>query len=273
MTPLMYDQLSAAFSSNPGAIFANQPVSTFSESVSTWGARVLIEPNCQNFSVRLGVYNGGPRDQGRTSAHGLDWSLDLDQSTFLVGEFAYKLNQGPYASGLPGNYKVGVMHDTGPFDRFDSPGTTERGNTGYYFLFDQMLIPKRAAVVQDKKHPSNWPTGRRWSHPTTQGLYAWGAVVAHPDESVNLFPYWVTASLHYKGPFTCRAADRVGIGYRYGFLSGDVPLQDESSLEAFYAFQVNTWFRVSPNVQYIWNPSGGVNANALVVGFQTSLDL
>lgn len=273
MTPLLYDQLSAAFSSNPGAFFANQPVTTFSESVSTWGARLLIEPDCENYSVRVGVYNGWPRDQGRTGAHGLDWSMDLGTSTFLIGEFAYKLNQHPSDTGLPGNYKVGVMHDTGPFDRLDASGAAERGNTGYYGVFDQMLYSERASRVQDKRGSPSWPVGRRWSHPTDEGLYVWGAAVVHPEEAVNLFPYWLTGSLHYKGPIPGRHADRVGIGYRYGFSASDLALKDESSLEAFYACQFNAWLRISANAQYIWNPSGGVNPNAFVVGFQTSVDL
>ena len=272
-TPILYEFLSAGFSSNPGAFFANQPVTVFSEAVATWGARALFTPKGRDYEVRLGVYNGWPRDQGRTDAHGLDWSLNLDESALLIGEFAYKLNQDAGDAGLEGNYKFGVMHDTGSFDQFSSPGRTTSGNTGYYFIFDQLVYAEQGPVILDENHPSNWSVGRRQTHPKNQGLYVWGSVVANPDDSINLFPYWVTGGLQYKGLFEDRGADRLGVGFRYGFTTPDLVLNDEYSLEAYYHYQINKWLSVAPDLQYIWNPGGGDNPNAFVVGFAVHRNL
>ena len=300
-TPILYEFLSAGFSSNPGGFFVNQPVTTFSEAVATWGARLLITPKGKRFEVRLGAYNGWPRDQGRTDAHGLDFSMNLDESTFLIGEFAYKLNQRLDDKGLPGNYKFGVMHDTGPFNRFDStdptsgsvivpssfgfssetgsfvhydsPVATKRGETGYYVVFDQLLHFEKPIGVKDKDHPSNWKVGWKRSHPPYQGLYLWGAFVAHPDESISLYPYWLNVGLHYKGLIPKRDADRVGVGFRYGVTTPDLALKDEYSVEFYYHYQILQWMKISPDVQYIWNPGGGDIPNSLVIGFEFSMDL
>jgi carbohydrate-selective porin OprB len=268
-TPFLYEFQSAAFSSNPGAFFSNQPATTFSEAVSTWGARLLFSPKHRDFDVRLGIYNAWPRDQGRTDAHGLDWALGLDTAALLAAEYAYKFNQDPEDTGLPGNYKFGILYDTGPFDRFDVTGTTESGNASYYFIFDQMLFSEGRKRVVGPDHPSKWKVGKYKNHPSDQGLYVWGSIVASPDEAINLSPHWLTGGLHYKGPFKNRDADRIGIGYRYGYMSDVLGIEDESSTEIYYHLQPNRWSSLSLNLQYIKNPSGGSYPDAFVpsVGF------
>ena len=265
----LYEFQSAGFSSNPGGFFANQPTTTFSEAVATWGARMLFSPAGKDYSIRLGIYDGWPRDQGRTSAHGLDWSFGFDKASLLVGEYAYKFNQDSADTGLPGNYKVGIMYDTGPFSLYDDPNSSKDGNAGYYFIFDQMVFSESNKKSADSNHASNWRVGKYRNHPSDEGLYVWGSVVANPDDTINLFPYWLTGGLHYKGPFKSRHADRIGIGYRYGFMTDNLALEDESATEAYYHFQVNPASSLSLNLQYIKNPGGGGNPNAFVtsVGF------
>lgn len=270
-TSFIYEYQSAGFSSNPGSFFANQPTTTFSEAVSTWGARMLFSPTGKDYDIRVGIYDGWPRDQGRTSAHGLDWSVGFDKASLLAGEFAYKFNQDPEDTGLPGNYKIGIMYDTGSFSRYDVPESSKRGNTGYYFIFDQMIFSERTKKGADPNHPSNWKVGKYRNHPPDEGLYVWGSAVVNPDTSINLFPFWLTGGIHYKGPFKNRPADRIGIGYRYGYMTDSLALADESATEAYYHYQINPAFTLSINLQYIKNPGGGAVPNAFVPSLGLSI--
>jgi len=263
---LMYDYMSAGYTSSAGALFINQPVTTFSFPIATWGARVVIAPKDEDYTVRMGVYNGWPRDLARDVANGVDFSLNLDKSTFLISEFAYQLNQNPEDQGRPGNYKIGVMYDTGPFERFDRPGKEKDGNFGFYVIGDQMLY-RETVSVKPPEHLANWKVGFKQSHPTDQGLYAWANFVVNPDEEINFAPYWVSGGLTYKGLFPGRDADRLGIGFYHAFLSSDSGLDDETQIEAFYRYQFKPWLGIGPDIQYFVNPGGLTdNDNSLVLG-------
>ena len=267
---LTYDYMSAGYNSSPGAFFLNQPVTTYAFPIATWGARVVIAPKDEDYNVRMGVYNGWPRDLARDVANGVDFSLNLDKSTFLISEFAYQLNQDPEDQGRPGNYKIGVMYDTGPFERFDQPGEEKDGNFGFYVMGDQMLYREPVPVLPPD-HPANWKVGFKQSHPTTQGLYAWANFVANPDDDINIAPYWVSGGLTYKGLFPGREADRLGIGFYHAFLSSDSGLDDETQIEAFYRYQFKPWLGIGPDIQYFVNPGGSPGSdNALVLGLNLS---
>ena len=263
---LMFDFMSAGYTSSPGALFINQPVTTYAFPIATWGARVVIAPKDEDYNVRLGAYNGSPRDLDRAGAHGHDFSINLDESTFLIGEFAYQLNQDPEDQGRPGNYKIGFMYDTGSFERFDQPGKEKEGNFGFYVIGDQMLY-REPVPVYPSDHPANWKVGFKKSHPTDQGLYAWAVFVANPDDDINFTPYWASGGLTYKGLIPGREADRLGIGFYRGFTSSDSGVNDETQIEAFYRLQVKSWLSIGPDIQYIVNPAGSPDAdNALVLG-------
>jgi len=262
----MLEYMSAGYSSSPGGMFLNQPTTTFAFPIATWGARAVVKPKDTDIEVRLGVYNGYPRNLADADKGGVDFSLELDESTFVMGEFGYKLNQDPGDKGLPGNYKVGFMYDSGSFERFDQPGESKRNNPGFYVIFDQMLH-REANPDYPAGHPANWKVGWRQSHPTTQGLYVWGAFVGNPDEDINIAPYWLSGGLAYKGLISGRPADRLGIGFYHAFFTSDVELDDETHIEGFYKFQVTSWLGVGLDVQYVINPAlSGGGDDAVVVG-------
>jgi porin len=82
-------------------------------------------------------------------------------------------------------------------------------------------------------------------------------------------------------PFAYRTDDTVGIGMGYTHVSNRVaglerdttyytgtatPTQSgETYVEATYQYQVYPWLQLQPDVQYIFNPGGGV-ANPSVAG-------
>lgn len=261
----MLDFMSAGYSSSPGGIFLDQPVTTFAFPIATWGARIAIVPKSQDFMVKMGVYNGWPRDLARGDANGVDFSINLNKSVFLIGEFAYQLNQDEEDSGLPGNYKIGFMYDTGPFTRFDRSGEEKRGNFGLYVIADQMFY-RESSMEYDEGHPANWKVGYRKSHPTDQGLYGWLSFIVNPDDSINIAPYWLSAGLTYKGLIPTREADRLGVGFYHAFFSPDIGLSDETQIELFYRCQITSWLGIGPDFQYFINPAGASNDKAFVLG-------
>lgn len=268
----MYDFMSLGYTSNPGGFFLNQPVTTFAEPIATWGARILVEPKDGDYNFRFGVFNGWPRDLGLTDG-GVDFSMNPDSSLFVINEFAYKLNQDPEDQGLPGNFKIGWMYDTGPFTRFDEPDATKRGNFGMYVVADQMLFREKPAVTPSD-HPANWKGGRRRVHPTHQGLTAFMAFVMNPDESVSFAPYWLSAGLQDKGLFPGRDADRTTVGFYYAFLTPDIRSVDyEFMLEALHFFQLRPWLQIGLDVQWFVNPGGAGAPNSFVPGINLHFQL
>jgi porin len=242
--------ISNGYYCNPGGIYLNQPVPANSVwPIATWGARIKIEPKKQDFVFFLGVYNGSQADtQMNASEHGVDFRLNLFESTFVLGEFLYKLNQDPEDHGLPGNYRIGGMYDSGSFARLDDSTQTRRGNPGYYLIGDQMLFRERNSNSKD------------------QGLYGMANFVHNPRTAFNLAPYWVSAALYYKGAIPHRDADTINFGFYYASLSPDSALDYELQFRVYYTFQFTPWFFMSPHAQIFKKPGGGQLPNAVVLG-------
>jgi carbohydrate-selective porin OprB len=270
----LYDYPTTGISSSPGAWFANMPVTANSLAMATWGARLLFTPKGKDFDVRFGVYNGIP--SGDVGRNGFDFSMDLDSSTFFMGEFAYKLNQKKDDSGLPGNYKFGYMYDTRQFKRMDIDGAFTYGNIGSYFIFDQMVFRERDQTDDNPKNSANWKSGRiKAKHSTDQGLYIWGNFNIYQDQTINIFPYWVMGGVVYKGAFAKRHADRVGIAYYYGQSSryGPSPGTNGQGIEGFYNWQIKEWWALGFTFAYITNISLGTLPNAFIPGLHMQIEL
>ena len=69
-----------------------------------------------------------------------------------------------------------------------------------------------------------------------------------------------------------------GVGYSCGYFTEDdpanYPRNCESVTEAYYNIKINDWFVVSPNMQYVANPTDGAGTeitDAFVLGLRTSL--
>jgi porin len=268
---LLFSFMSPGYNANPGAFYLNQPVMSFAYPVATWGAQIKVAPKKQDFQFFLGVYNGWPRNLADGDKRGVDFTMNLFKSTFVVGEFWYKLNQDPEDQGLPGNYKIGGMYDSGPFSRLDNSSETERRNPGWYVIGDQMLFRERPAATPTD--PAKLKGGFKMSHPTDQGLYLWGNFVMNPKQSINIAPYWVSAGLQYKGPIPHRDDDQINFGFYYASLSPDSILDFEFQFEFFYTFQFTSWLSVAPDMQYFRKPGGGSVKDALVMSINIHFNL
>ena len=88
-------------------------------------------------------------------------------------------------------------------------------------------------------------------------------------------PLFVNGGLLFNAPFASRPDDVLCFGVAYGKYSSHLRTPQRSSyeimLELNYKVQVNRFFFVQPDMQYIINTKGGEHPNAFVLGAQFGL--
>jgi porin len=213
-----------------------------------------------------GVYNGDPSIRTNDD-HGVDFSMD--GPLFAIMELAYQPNSLPGDRGLHGNYKAGFWYDNSRFTDFNTGGFN-RGNWGFYGLFDQVLV--------------------RFGEPgSNRGFGVAGSILVSPDQSVSQMPYFFTCALVTRGIFPARPRDVVGLGVVYGHFSNDLQdsqrreqqlnpnvgvQQQETVVELTYRLALlNSALFFQPDLQYVIRPGGtGRISDALVLGAQVAVD-
>ncbi len=249
-------------------VFFNAPGMT-SSSTTTWGIRLRARPTGgdNGFYAMAGAFNG---DQTaiEASKHGVDWSMN--GPLFAVAEIGYRLNHGQGDQGLPGNYRLGGWYDDHDFTRFvpaalHRPNASERGNTGFYVLLEQMIYRKG-----DDPHRKS-------------GLTPFASIHVAPDQDVSTMPFFLNGGLQYRGLIPGRNEDIAALAVVYGAfsdrlqtaqsLTGVGVQSHETVLELTYRIRFRPWFCLQPDVQYIFRPSGtGSFPNALVLGTQVAIN-
>ncbi len=264
VSPYDYVFVQNGFDGNPVGIFFNSPGMTAYPN-DTWGALVKVRPTVSTY-IMAGVYNGDPSIRDNSN-HGVDFSMD--GPLFAIAEIAYQPNSLPGDRGLIGNYKAGFWYDNSLFSDFNTGGF-ERGNWGFYTLFDQVLVR----------------FGEQGSH---RGLGIAGSFLVSPDQSISRMPYFLTAALVTRGIFPLRPRDIIGLGVVYGHFSNDLQNSQERAqrsgsnlgvqshetvLELTYRLALlKSALYVQPDLQYVFRPSGtGQIADALVLGAQVAVN-
>ena len=264
VSPYNYVFVQNGFDGNPVGIFFNSPGMTAYPN-DTWGALVKVRPTARTY-IMGGVYNGDPSIRDNSN-NGADFSMD--GPLFAIAEIAYQPNSLPGDRGLIGNYKAGFWYDNSLFSDFNT-GELERGNCGFYTLFDQVLVR----------------FGEQGSH---RGFGIAGSFLLSPDRSISQMPYFFTAALVTRGIFPSRPVDLIGLGIVYGHFSND--LQDsqqraqqldpnvgvqshETVLELTYRLALlKSALYLQPDLQYVFRPGGtGRISDALVVGAQVAVN-
>ena len=264
VSPYNYIFVQNGFDGNPVGIFFNSPGMTAYPN-DTWGARVKVRPTARTY-IMGGVYNGDASIRDNDN-HGADFSMD--GPLFAIVEIAYQPNSLQGDRGLIGNYKAGFWYDDSRFTNFNT-GEFERGNWGFYTLFDQVLVR----------------FGEQGSH---RGFGIAGSFLVSPDQAVSQMPYFFTAAFVTRGIFPSRPVDVAGFGVVFGNFSDD--LQDsqqraqlldptvgvqrhETALELTYRFALfKSALYFQPDFQYIFRPGGtGRISDALVLGAQVGVN-
>jgi porin len=248
--------------------------------LSSLGVRLRAQPG-NGITGLLGVFAdnppGGPFNDDGQLRGSTRWggNFNLRTGALVVGEIQYALNQsgtgdtasGATAGGLPGTYKLGFWYDSGPFpdQRFDNTGRSlanpastgialmQWNNFSLYGVADQMI----------------W----RPSQDSARSINLFARVMGAPGDR-NLINFSVNAGVTLKAPFEGRDFDTVGIGFGIARVSGGaqafdrdvasfsgipVPVRTtETFIEVTYQLTVTPWWQLQPDLQYVFNPGGGI---------------
>lgn len=245
--------------------------------LATPGVRVSWDAT-DRLNLKVGVYNGDPApqcnkaggDPQRCNDHGLDFELDDDPLLMAEATYGYELAGGR----LPGTIRIGGWNHFGTFNdqRVDAGGEliAISGNDGkpldndwaIYGIIDQLI----------------------WRVPGSeeaQGVAIFARFAGAPEDR-NLVDFYFDGGFTFTGMMASRPNDALAIGFAYTGISDDVSAFDvdsgavaardyESLVEIAYTFQVNDWWVVQPDFQYIWNPAGEPGQDdATVVGARST---
>lgn len=276
----------------PTFLAANLPASGPAFPLPAPGIRVRVQPR-DDWQFQAAVFSGDP-----SGADGSNQPAPLPTGTvfsfsggaFIIAEASYLLNQGKNASGLPGAYRFGTWYHTSARfadQRFDNNGVSlaspqstgipleHTGDGGVYGVIDQMLY--------------------RVPGTTDQGLSGFVRAGGVPNDR-DLINFYADGGFVYKGLVPRRPDDKIGIAAMFArvgnnargldadtaFFSGNPSFPERSSetvIDMMYQAQLTQWWMLQPDLQYIFNPGGGVlnpdgslRRNALVIGVRSSLN-
>lgn len=241
------------------------------------GARVAVTP-VEWFTFLSAVFQGNVFAQD-VNRHGFRWRLDAQQGFSFFNEAQIRWNQREEETGLPGQFKAGAWFQTGEYADVLT-NSTASGNSGYYFIIDQMLVRESAEASSQNKSGKNFkelePVVK-----SDQGL-GWFSRMGFAPSDRNFVDYYFDAGFTYKGLVPGRDNDTAGVAFGYAQLSsgaqggiasdGGTPAGAEMALELTYQAEITPCFIVQPDVQYIINPGGATDLqNGFVIGCRASV--
>jgi porin len=269
--------------------------------LSALGVRVKARP-IDPLTFLVGVFNGSPVrnnsfDSGDPQMQNPSGtSFPLNGGVLAVAEMQYSypslgtMLYADQAEPLARTYKLGIWYDTESFadQQFDAAGgslanpvssgipMSHRGDFGIYAVADQLV----------------------WVDPQEgdRTINLFGRIMGAPQVDRNLVTFSMNAGLTFHEPFLHRDDDTFGIGMGYAKVSGSAAALDkavayytntvvptrggETYLEVTYQYQATPWWQLQPDIQYVFNPGGGIaNPNAptqrvgneLVLGVRTNI--
>ena len=247
--PVFNDYLNTAVNSNPASQPLNTPAFTSTPAVE-WGAVVTYAP-VEQLQLAAGIYNTDPDSAApRASANGTHFALKPGKGVLAVGQVTYQLNQAKGDTGMPKTYAFGDFYASDDYADLES-GRNRSGNYRFYAMAQQIVY-------------------REGGPDSSVGLTPWLAIAWQPQQDINLMPFFLAAGATYQGLFPGRADDTAAVMVAYGKISNTQPhTTGEVVVELDYTLAATPWLAVTPDFQYVFNPSGGSGANnAAVFGAQ-----
>jgi len=266
--------------------------------LSALGVRAKYRP-VEPINILFGVYSGSPTEHAAGDPQ-LDnpsgASFPLNRGVLAIAELQYSypavgamVSPGA-AEPLARTYRIGAWYDSESFDdeRFDNTGLSlanpasngdprqHHGDFAIYAVADQMV----------------W----RSTADPNRSISVFTRVMGTPLADRNLIDFSLNAGVTMKDPLTYRTDDTFGLGLGYTHVSSQAsaydrdvaietgtfnpPRSSETFIEATYQYQVTPWLQLQPDLQYVFNPGGGVaNPSApnqrikdeLVLGARTNI--
>lgn len=226
------------------------------------GARFAFTP-IESFTFLSAVYQGNVFAQN-VNRHGFRWRLDAQNGFTWMNEAQLYWGKDDSSKVLPGFAKLGAWFQSGQYADALSDSTSS-GNSGFYFVLDQMLFRENAE------------NGASWD----EGLGFFGRTGFTPPDR-NVIDFFFDMGFTYKGLIPGRDKDSLGLAYGFAALSPDArdsiggsggdAAVSEMVLEATYQCALTPWCIVQPDAQLIVNPGGDKSIpNAFVVGARLAI--
>jgi porin len=266
--------------------------------LSALGVRFRARP-IDPVTFLVGVFNGSPvrynyGDPQMRNPSGT--SFPLNGGVLIIAEMQYSypaLGSMIYADQvqpLSRLYKIGFWYDSENFAdlALDNAGLSlanpassglprnHHGDFSIYAVMDQML----------------WVD----SHEGDRTIAFFARAMGTPQQDRNLISLSVNAGLTWHEPILHRDDDTAAIGMGWAKVSQAASALDaatgaftgtftpvrtsETYLEATYQIQVTPWWQIQPDIQYVFNPGGGILnpnvpgttiKNELVLGVRTNI--
>jgi porin len=264
--------------------------------LSALGVRLRVRP-IDPLTFLFGVFNGSPvrnnvGDPQMQNPSGT--SFPLNGGVLAIAEMQYSypsLGTMLYADQpepLARTYKLGVWYDSESFadQQFNNADTSlagggvplqHHGDFSIYAVADQLV----------------------WVDPeeSDRTINLFARALSAPQADRNLITFSLNAGLTFHEPFLHRDDDTFGVGMGYAKVSGASAALDQATaaanpgtfvptrggetyIEITYQYQVTPWWQLQPDIQYVFNPGGGIaNPNApsqrvgneLVLGLRTNI--
>ena len=267
--------------------------------LSALGVRLRARP-IEPLTFLLGVFNGAPAKNTNGDAQMINpsgTSFPLNGGVLVIGELQYSypsmgtMLYADQAEPLARTYKIGFWYDSESFadQQFDNTGLSladpassglprgHHGNFSLYAVADQLV----------------------WVDPqeSDRTISLFARVMGAPQADRNLVTFSLNAGMTFHEPFLGRDDDTFGVGMGYTKVSSSAAALDratatfnpgtfvparggETFIEITYQYQVAPWWQLQPDIQYVFNPGGGIaNPNApsqrvrneLVLGLRTNI--
>lgn len=206
---------------------------------------------------KFAILDGVPGDP--TDPEGTHIKLKDSDGLLYVSEFNYLRGEDPSFNELKAKYAVGVWLYSAKFDALSGPdanGNARRNrNYGFYAFADQHFTEKFSAFIR----------------------------FGRASDIVNSYDFNFSGGFHYLGLIPSRPNDRAGLaatlahmgeGYRTSQeAAGQRPKSAETTLEFVYRAEIGRGISLSPDFQYVINPSArGDLDNASVLGLRTEIN-
>ncbi|MFI4940890.1 MAG: carbohydrate porin [Burkholderiales bacterium] len=266
--------------------------------LSAIGTRISARP-VDSVKILAGVFNGSPvrnnaGDPQQNDPRGTSFPLGNGTLDMIEVQFSYpalgSMVEPDASPPLGWTYRIGAWYDSQMFAdrRLDQNGLSlanpggngvpaqRHGNYSFYVVGDHLI----------------------WRDPNelNRTLSLFARIMTTPLTDRNLIDSSLNAGMVLHCPFAYRTDDTFGVGVSVAHVSSHVaglerdtvyysaaamPVQSgESVVEATYQYQVKPWLQLQPDVQYVFNPGGGIpNPNApgqsikneLVLGLRTNI--
>jgi porin len=188
-----------------------------------------------HISVGIGTFDGSLQQGVSTGALGPNTGF---HSSFLISEADATWT---LPGSRDGRLALGVWRHSGSIDHLDNAGH-DNSAVGPYVTLDQTLWRTNPNTDGDK-----------------QGL-AMFALAGYADPRISQAAYQCSTGVKWTGLLASRPNDVVGLGAGYiGFsqaVNSGSNKSGETTFETFYKIELNPWFSIEPDFQYVIDPGG-----------------